>query len=200
MIGIVDYGMGNIHSVKKALLAKGVEVSMVRTAKELFSCSKVVLPGVGAFEDAMLELEKNGLCLALGEFIEKKKIFLGICLGMQLLFESSQESPGKKGLGIFKGEVKRFSACGLKVPHMGWNQLKIVKKDCPILKGIDDGSFVYFCHSYYVSGQADIASALTEYGEDFISILWKDNCFGVQFHPEKSQRVGSIIIDNFLRL
>jgi glutamine amidotransferase len=202
MIAIIDYGMGNIHSVNKALQLFGAQTLVINKPSQIKSCDKVVLPGVGAFDDAMSELEKQGLKAFILEQIKKKKPFLGICLGMQLLFEKSQEANKTKGLGILKGAVKRFiDRENLKVPHIGWNQLRIKSKDCPLLKNVPDKSYVYFCHSYYSKpSNADISAAATDYGIDFTSIVWQDNIYGVQFHPEKSQSVGLKIIENFVGL
>ncbi|MBU0503158.1 MAG: imidazole glycerol phosphate synthase subunit HisH [Candidatus Omnitrophota bacterium] len=209
MTGIIDYGMGNIHSVQKALESLGDKTIVTNNPEELRKCEKIVLPGVGAFADAMKELEKQGLVLAVIDAIKNKKIFLGICLGMQLLFESSRESKGAKGLGVLKGEVKKFiPGKGLKVPHMGWNQLNKVISDkapgvteCPLLKGLPENSYVYFCHSYYPDPKyKEIVSATTDYGIKFTSVVWQDNIFGMQFHPEKSQAVGLRILKNFVEL
>ncbi len=207
MIAIIDYGMGNIHSVNKALQLFGAKTLVTSNPKDIQSAQKAVLPGVGAFDDAMLELEKQGLVSVIRDFVKAQRPILGICLGMQLLFDKSQEAAKTKGLGILKGEVKRFEANkGIKVPHMGWNQLKKVKSkkpkgksECPLLKDIPDNSFVYFCHSYYpVPKDKDVAAATTEYGLEFASVVWKDNVYGVQFHPEKSQNIGLKMIDNFV--
>lgn len=201
MIGIIDYGMGNIHSVQKALEGMGAKTLVTNSPKDLARCDKVVLPGVGAFDDAVLELKRRGLISALADHIGSKKIFLGICLGMQLLFETSEEGR-LKGLGVLKGSVKRFEKKKAgKIPHMGWNQLKLVNAACPLLKGIGDNSYVYFCHSYYPSPQNKKAiAATTDYGMKFASIVWQDNIFGVQFHPEKSQAAGLKILKNFVKL
>lgn len=194
--------MGNIHSVKKALEAKGAKVAVTSNHLEIKRARKLVLPGVGAFGDAMAELAKRELIEPIAEHIQDKKVFLGICLGMHLLFESSEESPDIRGLGIFKGQVRKFSpAQGLKVPHMGWNQIKIRKINCPIFKSLQESSEVYFCHSYYPQPQDNaIVAASTEYGMDFASIIWRDNVFATQFHPEKSQAVGLKILENFVNL
>ncbi|MCX5713754.1 MAG: imidazole glycerol phosphate synthase subunit HisH [Candidatus Omnitrophica bacterium] len=202
MIAIIDYGMGNIHSVKKALESLGAKTQIAQKASDVASADKVVLPGVGAFDDAMLELEKKGLVAALREHIKNKKVFLGICLGMQILLEESQEAKKAKGLGILEGRVKRFpDKSGLKVPHMGWNQLKIISKDCPLFKDVPDNSYVYFCHSYYPAPEdKSVIAATTEYGINFASIVWQENVYGVQFHPEKSQDVGIKILKNFVRM
>jgi len=202
MIAIIDYGMGNIHSVRKALKLMGGRTVVTNSPAGIKKCAKAVLPGVGAFGDAMAELKKLGLAEALAEHIQDKKIFLGICLGMHLLFESSEESPACRGMGVFKGRVGKFApAQGLKVPHMGWNQVYIKKAACPLFKGLKDNSAVYFCHSYFPRPQDEAAvAATTEYGGEFASILWKDNVFAAQFHPEKSQAAGLKILENFVNL
>jgi len=209
MIAIIDYGMGNIHSVQKALQLFGAKTIVTNKSEEIRACDKVVLPGVGAFDDAMLELKKQGLELALNNYIKNRKPFLGICLGMQLLFEQSEEASKSKGLGILKGKVKKFKELkGLKVPHMGWNQLnkskvksQKSKLECLLLKDIPDNSYVYFCHSYYPEpSNEDIIGATTDYGIEFSSVVWQDNVYGVQFHPEKSQKTGLKILENFVNL
>jgi len=202
MTAIIDYGMGNIHSVQKALELSGEKVILTNRAQDILSSDKAVLPGVGAFAEAMLELEKQGLLPSLKEYIKSKRPFLGICLGMQLLFESSQEADKTKGLGLLKGTVRRFKAgCGLKIPHMGWNQLKIKNNSCPLLTDIPDNAYLYFCHSYYACPrQGEITAASSDYGEEFSCVVWQDNIFGVQFHPEKSQKTGLKIIENFIKL
>jgi len=202
MIAIIDYGMGNIHSVEKALQSFGEKTLIANTPEALRKCEKIVLPGVGAFDDAMLELKKQGLVAGIKEEIKKRKVFLGICLGMQLLFEQSQEAKEEKGLGILAGDVKKFSEkSGEKIPHMGWNQLRIKNQACPLLKGIPDNSSVYFCHSYYPDPQeAQAIATTTDYGINFTSIVWKENIYGVQFHPEKSQEAGLKILKNFIEL
>lgn len=201
MIAIIDYGMGNIHSVRKALETLGAKTAVVNNGEGIKKCDKVVLPGVGAFDDAVLELKSQGLVSALQEHIRNKKIFLGICLGMQLLFEKSQEGALTHGLGVLKGSVKKFDKNHLKVPHMGWNQLGIKNANCPLFDGLTDNSYVYFCHSYYpVPLDTEVSAAVTEYGIDFSSIVWQNNVYGVQFHPEKSQEVGLKILNNFVKL
>ncbi|MBN1900934.1 imidazole glycerol phosphate synthase subunit HisH, partial [Candidatus Sumerlaeota bacterium] len=158
---------------------------------------KIILPGVGAFGDAMRELEKRELAKVLRSEAEKGKIILGICLGLQVFFERSEESPGVKGLGLLPGDVRRF-VTNLKVPHMGWNEL-IMKKNPPLFRGIDDGAHVYFVHSYYVvpRNPEDIAST-TDYGGEFVSSVWRGNLLATQFHPEKSQSVGLRMLKNFV--
>jgi glutamine amidotransferase len=202
MIAIIDYGMGNIHSVNKALQLYGAQTIITNKPQEIKSADKAVLPGVGAFDDAIQELKKQDLVTYILEYVNNKKPFLGICLGMQLLFQESEEAKKSKGLGIMQGKVKRFKESGgLKVPHMGWNQLRKVSADCPLLKGISDDSYVYFCHSYYPEPKdKKVNAALTDYGTSFTSMVWQDNIYGVQFHPEKSQAVGLKMLENFVKL
>lgn len=211
-IAIVDYGMGNIASVKKACVHFGASARVVTKPKELGMADKIILPGVGAFGDAMRQLTKMGLGSAIKEKILSGVPFLGICLGMHLLFEKSQESKGVKGLGVLGGEVTRFKdTClpagrkKLKVPHMGWNNIQVksqkAKGKNTILKGVKDNSYVYFCHSYYVKPKdKTIVAAETDYGGKFASIIAKDNIFGIQFHPEKSQSTGLKILEGFIKL
>ncbi|MFC1674726.1 imidazole glycerol phosphate synthase subunit HisH [Candidatus Omnitrophota bacterium] len=202
MIAVIDYGMGNIHSVRKALELSGAKVKVASQPDDIKSCQKLVLPGVGAFADAMQELAKLGLVSLLQSQIKLGKPFLGICLGMQLLFEKSSEARGASGLGILKGSVEIFDRkAAKKVPHMGWNQLKIASSECPLLKGVKDNSYLYFCHSYYPKpADKECIAATTDYGVDFPSVVWRDNIYGVQFHPEKSQVIGLKIIENFVKL
>jgi glutamine amidotransferase len=201
MIALVDYGMGNLRSVEKALARVGADVRVVSDAQSVLAADALVLPGVGAFGDCLKNLQKCDLIEALGEFIAMERPFLGICLGMQGLFESSEEAPGIAGLGVLPGTVPRFAANGLKVPHMGWNQLRVRQPDCPLLRGVNDGSYVYFVHSYYCAPKdAGIVCATTDYGVEFCSMLWDGNVFATQFHPEKSQAVGLRMLENFVRL
>ncbi|MBU1906303.1 MAG: imidazole glycerol phosphate synthase subunit HisH [Candidatus Omnitrophica bacterium] len=202
MIAIIDYGMGNIHSVNKALGLYGVKTIVTDKVEDIKSAEKLVLPGVGAFDDAKEELEKRGLIDLLLEQVRSKKPFLGICLGMQLLFDQSEEAKVSKGLGLIKGSVKRFEAKeGRKVPHMGWNQLNHLKHDCPLLRDVQNDAYVYFCHSYYPApSDQNLVAASTDYGMDFAALVWKENLFGVQFHPEKSQAVGLKIMENFVKV
>lgn len=202
MVAIIDYGMGNIHSVQKALQFFGAKTVVTNKPKDIESCEKLVLPGVGAFDEAMRELKKEGLIPIILKQVKNKKPFIGICLGMQLLFENSEEAAESAGLGILNGSVKLFNAkSGIKVPHMGWNRIKKINGSCPLLKDIADGSFVYFCHSYYPSPKDKTAVAATcEYGIDFSCVVWKENIYGVQFHPEKSQAVGLKMLENFVNL
>lgn len=202
MIAIIDYGMGNIHSVRKALEILGGDTVVTNKPKDIQAAQKLVLPGVGAFEDAISELKRQGLVSPIKEGLKKRKPFLGICLGLQLLFTESQEAKETKGLGILNGAVKRFSPSkGFKVPHMGWNALEIKNKDCPLLKGVVDKSYVYFCHSYYPQpDKQDAVAAGCEYISDFAALVWQDNVYGVQFHPEKSQETGLRMLKNFVEL
>ena len=202
MIGIIDYGMGNIHSVRKALQLQGGRVLVSNKPAELKHCRSLVLPGVGAFGDAMIELRRRKLDSLIKGHIAAGKVFLGICLGMHLLFEGSEESPGSRGLAVLQGRVTKFDpAAGLKIPHMGWNQVALRRRECPLFKGLAQGTTVYFCHSYYPQPKdSAVVAATTGYGSDFSSIVWKDNLFAMQFHPEKSQAAGLKIIENFVRL
>jgi len=201
MIGIIDYGMGNIHSVKKALESMGASVLVTNNSRELEKADKIIFPGVGAFGDALEELRNRSLDEAIRKHVASGKIFLGICLGMQVLFEASEESEGVKGLGLLKGRVLKFNAeNGLKVPHMGWNQLKIGQRACPLLKNMPDNADVYFCHSYYPQAKDNaIVVATCDYGINFAAVVMQGNIYGVQFHPEKSQGVGLKIIENFVK-
>ncbi|MDD5281635.1 MAG: imidazole glycerol phosphate synthase subunit HisH [Candidatus Omnitrophica bacterium] len=201
-IAIIDYGMGNIHSVSKAIELCGAKPIITNKKSQLSSCEKIVLPGVGAFDDAVTELEKLKLIPVIKEQVKNKKPFLGICLGMQLLFETSQEAKSKAGLGILKGQVIKFSAkLGQKVPHMGWNNLEDISAGCSLLNGITARAQVYFCHSYYPEPvDKDVVAASCNYGVKFACALAKENIYGVQFHPEKSQAIGLKIIRNFVEL
>jgi glutamine amidotransferase len=203
MIVIIDYGMGNLRSVQKALERAGALTCVSQNPKDIEKAGKIVLPGVGAMKPAMEKLRRLNLDGAVKEAVLAGKIFLGICLGLQLLFEESDEGEnGSEGLGILSGRVEKFPLkSGLKIPHMGWNQLKFRKKECPLLKGIKDGENVYFCHSYYVKPKnSSVIAAQTDYGMDFTSAVWSNNIFGVQFHPEKSQTAGLTILKNFVEL
>lgn len=207
MIAVIDYGMGNLHSVQKALQAAGAKTRVTSDKKDLETCEKLVFPGVGAFGEAMKELRRLELVMPIREAIARGKPFLGLCLGLQLLFEKSDEAPGIKGLGILKGAVRkfRFTKDGLKVPHMGWNSIEAGQrakgKGQRILGGVPDGSYMYFVHSYYVEPKEEgIVLATTDYGIRFASGIRKDNIYGFQFHPEKSQGLGLKILENFVRL
>ena len=198
MIALIDYGAGNLQSVKKAFDFIGAESVITNDPKVILSADKILLPGVGSFGDAMDSMEKNGLVETVKVCALSDKPFLGICLGLQLLFEESEESPGVKGLGIFKGKIKKFSSdMGLKIPHIGWNSLEIKQKDT-LFKDIPENAYVYFVHSYYLHAEDenDIAT-VTNYGIDFHSAVGKNNIFATQFHPEKSGDVGLQILRNF---
>lgn len=195
MIAIIDYGMGNLRSVQKALEHVGAKAFIAESKDDILNAQKVVLPGVGAIKPAMERLQELSLIDTIQHVIKSRKSFLGICLGYQLLFESSNEGGQVKGLGILKGTVERFQ--DLKVPHMGWNQLSI--KPSPLLRNIDTSSEVYFCHSYFVKPEdSSTVTSTTNYGKDFASSVQQDNVFGVQFHPEKSQATGLTILKNFV--
>jgi imidazole glycerol-phosphate synthase subunit HisH len=203
VIALIDYGSGNLRSVHKALLKVGAEVRIVRGAEEIGDARAAVLPGVGAFDDCIHALEKQALLDASRQFIQSGRPFLGICVGYQALFEKSEEfNSCAAGLGIFRGNVVRFAQRdGLKVPQIGWNQLKIAKPDCPLFRGIPEDSYVYFVHSFFPRPVEDsIVATRTTYGETFASAVWRDNVFATQFHPEKSQKVGLQLLKNFLEL
>lgn len=200
MIAIIDYGAGNLHSVKNALDFLGADSIITGNKDEIMAADKVILPGVGAFGDAMTALENSGLCPVVKEIAKSEKPLLGICLGLHLMFEGSEESPGVKGLGIFKGNVKRIPDRGLKIPHMGWNSIDVVK-DSKILKNLGDEPYVYFVHSYYINADDEsIVSAYTEYGERLGIAVEKGNIFATQFHPEKSGDTGMKILTEFINL
>src|SRR6266568_5120129 len=201
MIALLDYGSGNLRSVHKALLKVGAEVRIVQQPIGMKDARGAVLPGVGAFDDCIQALRKQELLEASREFIKSGRPFLGICVGYQALFEKSEEfNSCAAGLGIFPGKVVRFSEkSGLKIPQIGWNQLEVVRADCPILRGIPSGSYVYFVHSFFPEPvDPSIVAARTTYGESFASAVWKENVFATQFHPEKSQRVGLQLLKNFV--
>ena len=201
MIAIIDYDAGNIKSVEKALLLLGEEVKITDDAQEILSADKVVLPGVGAFGDAMGNLERRGLVPVIRETVEKGTPFLGICLGRQLLFERSDEAPGVAGLGILPGEILRIpSKEGLKIPHMGWNSLRL-EHGGRLFDQVSEQSYVYFVHSYYLkAGEEEIVKASTEYGVHIHASVEKGNVFACQFHPEKSSEVGLRILSNFVNI
>jgi glutamine amidotransferase len=200
MIAIIDYGMGNLRSVQKALESAGTSARIVSSAQEIFQADKLVLPGVGAMKPAMDRLEELKLVDPIKAFVASKKPFLGICLGFQLLADSSTEGGLVKGLGILPGTVERFPGT-VKVPQMGWNQLRIVQKNGPMYQGIADGAYVYFCHSYYVKPKdLSVNATLTEYGLAYSSSVCAGNVWATQFHPEKSQAVGLAILKNFVNL
>ena len=201
MVAIIDYDAGNIKSVEKALLHLGEEVIITRDREQILNSDKVILPGVGAFGDAMEKLRSYGLDKVIYEVVEKKIPFLGICLGLQLLFEKSDETPGVKGLGILPGEILRIpDKEGIKIPHMGWNSVKI-KENARIFKDVPQDSYVYFVHSYYLkAGREEDVAATTEYSTLIHASVEHDNVFACQFHPEKSSEIGLKILKNFVEL
>jgi len=199
MIAVIDYGMGNLRSVQKALETVGAEAVITQNGSEIARADKVVLPGVGASKPEMVNLQQMDLTSTIQAVITDGKPFLGICLGYQLLYEKSDEGDNAEGFGFCAGAVKRFKT--LKVPHMGWNQLTLQQSDCPLFNGVEDGAYAYFCHSFFVDpADKDTVAASTDYGVDFASAVWKDNLYAVQFHPEKSQSVGLKILENFKQL
>ena len=201
MIAIIDYDAGNIKSVEKALNYLGEEAIITRDHDEIVNSDKVILPGVGAFADAMEKIRHYGLEETIHEVVEKNIPFLGICLGLQLMFESSDEGPGVKGLGLLPGKILRIPKSGdLKIPHMGWNSLE-VKPGAKLFKGLSDNPYVYFVHSYYLKADDEaIVAASTEYSTHIHASVEKDNVFACQFHPEKSSETGLRILKNFAEL
>jgi len=213
MIAVIDYGMGNLRSVQKAIELVGGRAKVTSYPGDLKRCEKLVFPGVGAFGEAMRELKRLKLAGPIRGAVVAGKPFLGLCLGLQLLFEKSEEAPGVKGLCVLDGEVKRFKFTGpwtlataprLKIPHMGWNNILGTRDQGPrsrILKNVPNGSYMYFVHSYYVKPEdKSVILTTTDYGIRFVSGICKDNIYGFQFHPEKSQELGLKILRNFVRL
>ena len=201
MVAIIDYDAGNIKSVQKAIEYLGEEVIITREPEVILNASRVILPGVGAFGDAMEKLHKYNLVDVIKEVVKREIPFLGICLGLQLLFETSDETPGVQGLGILKGKIKRIPDNGeLKIPHIGWNSLSFPNKG-RLYEGISEESYVYFVHSYYLDAEdKGIVVATTEYGTTIHASVEQGNVFACQFHPEKSSSVGLKILDNFLKI
>lgn len=199
MVAVIDYDAGNIKSVQKALQFLGGQVVVTRDKGEILTADRVVLPGVGNFGDAMAKLNNFGLIPVIEEVAEKKTPFLGICLGLQLLFEESEESPGVKGLGLLPGRIVRIpKAEGIKVPQIGWNALRYPSQG-RLFRNVPEGSYVYFVHSYYLQAQEkEIVKATVEYGVTVEASVEKDNIFACQFHPEKSSETGLQILKNFL--
>ncbi len=196
MMAIIDYGMGNLRSVQKGFERVGFKAIVTDDPRKVREADAIVLPGVGAFGAAMERLRRSGLAEEIVQAIKDGKPYLGICLGLQLLLSESEEGGRFKGLGLIKGRVVRFQT-DVKVPHMGWNQVRIVRPN-PLLKDIPDNSYFYFVHSYYVVPEdKSLIAGTTEYGVEFTSMVWHDNLFAVQFHPEKSQRLGLRILKNF---
>lgn len=203
MIALIDYGAGNLRSVHKALRYLGAEVRVVTRPDEIGDARAVVLPGVGAFDDCIHALQRQELLEASRAFIRSGRPFLGICVGYQALFEKSEEfNSCAAGLGVFAGKVVRFTEQpGLKIPQIGWNQVEILRPECPLYKDIPDGSYFYFVHSFYPQvADPSIAATRTTHGVPFVSSVWKDNVFATQFHPEKSQGLGLQLLKNFVSL
>ena len=201
MIAIIDYDAGNIKSVEKALKLLGQDIVITRNPEEILNADKVILPGVGAFGDAMGKLHEYGLVEIIKEVVERKIPFLGICLGLQLMFESSDETPGVEGLGLLKGKILRIPESGdLKIPHMGWNSLHF-QNEGRLFANLPQNSYVYFVHSYYLQAEDEsIVKATTDYSTCIHASVEKDNVFACQFHPEKSSDVGLTILKNFCEL
>ena len=201
MIAVIDYDAGNIRSVEKAVQSLGFDAVLTRDKKEILNAGHVILPGVGAFGDAMKRLDKYGLVDLIKEVADRQIPLLGICLGQQLLFEMSEESPGVPGLGLLKGSVYKIpSGNGLKVPNIGWNSLNI-KAAGRLFNGVNDGDFVYFVHSYYCKAEdREIVKAEIDYNVTVDASIEKDNIFACQFHPEKSSSTGLKILENFLKI
>lgn len=201
MIALIDYNMGNLFSVTQAFKYCGETPRIVTDAAELMKFDAAVLPGVGNFGEGMLRLRESGLAEKVIEFAQTGRPLLGICLGMQMLLGESDEAPGATGLNLIPGKVRRFPEMGLKVPQIGWNDVAFKQESVPLLAGLEDKSFFYFVHSYYVC--PDAAGAVigeTEYGVRYASIIGRDNIYGCQFHPEKSQNCGLQIVKNFITL
>jgi glutamine amidotransferase len=202
MIGIVDYDIGNLRSVQKAFQHVGGEAVFVRTPEEIARVDALVLPGVGAFGDCVRSLARSGMWNDVLAWAKSERPFFGICVGYQMLFESSEEAPGEKGLGVFAGEVRKFSdRHKLKIPQIGWNTVTLRQPKAPLLEGIATGDFVYFVHSYYVQPRDKSLVALeTSYGDTFAAAIARGNLVATQFHPEKSQRAGLQMVKNFVEL
>ncbi len=201
MIALLDYGSGNMRSVEKALRKAGADVQVTTRPEGMKDAKAIVLPGVGAFDDCLSAMQRQELQEAIKQFIATGRPFLGICVGYQALFEKSEEfNSCASGLGIFRGKVVRFpTKPGLKVPQIGWNQIRFVRPECPLFRGIEDGSHVYFVHSFYPQPEDDsIVACRTDYGGEFASAVWRGNVFATQFHPEKSQGVGLKLLQNFV--
>lgn len=201
MVAIIDYDAGNIKSVEKALQYLGEEVEITGDGDRILAADKVILPGVGAFGDAMDKLHRSGLVEVIHRVVERKTPFLGICLGLQLLFERSEEAPGVEGLGVLKGEILRIpEKQGLKIPHMGWNSLEFPREG-RLFRDLPENPYVYFVHSYYLrAADEEIVTAVTDYSVRIHASVEKENVFACQFHPEKSSKVGMQILKNFIEL
>lgn len=200
-LGIIDYGAGNLRSVYNSFLSVGVEGCMVKSPEDMDGVTHLVLPGVGAFGDCSSKLVAQGLSSSLREWIAADQPFLGICVGYQVLFEEGEENPGVPGLGIFSGKVVRFPSMGLKVPHMGWNNLTLNKADDPIWNGMGSDPYFYFVHSFFpVPADSELNAATCVYGIEFAAAIRCGRLVATQFHPEKSQKTGMILLKNFLSL
>jgi len=200
VVAIIDYDAGNVKSVEKAVEHLGFKAALTRDRNDILNADSVILPGVGAFGDACKRLDEYELTPVIHEVADKNIPFLGICLGLQLLFESSEESPGVEGLKLVDGKIKRIPDTGLKVPHVGWNSLSL-SGDGRMFKDIPDGSYVYFVHSFYLEAKdPSVVKATTTYGVDIHAAVEKDNIFAVQFHPEKSSDIGLRMLNNFLEI
>lgn len=201
MVAIIDYDAGNIKSVEKALIYLGQEVEITRNPETILAADKVILPGVGAFGDAMGKIRQYGLEEVIHEVVEQGTPFLGICLGLQVMFEKSDESPGVEGLGLLKGNICKIPECpGLKIPHMGWNSLHL-QNEGRLFKGLPEETYVYFVHSYYLKAEDEsIVTATTQYSTDIHASVEQGNVFACQFHPEKSSDAGLQILKNFVEL
>ena len=200
MISIIDYGLGNLKSVYKALKSLGFTSKITSSIKDIDNCNGIIFPGVGSFGDCMKELDDRGLINSLKKSISSGKPFMGICLGLQILFERSEESPNVEGLSILKGEISKIKFDkDLKVPHMGWNKINIIKNS-KILQGINSDTWMYFVHSFKFNNDLKITDSVSSYGEIFSASINKDNIFATQFHPEKSSKIGLTILKNFADL
>jgi glutamine amidotransferase len=198
-VGLIDYGSGNLRSVQKALENRGARVKLMQSGDQLYGIDAILLPGVGAFGDSVAGLQIRGLWAPLNRWLSADRPFLGICLGYQLLFDESDETPGFKGFGYFAGRVRKFRNSGLKIPHMGWNTLTFTQPENPIWSTLEPGTAVYFVHSYFPEpNDPKIIAATCEYGETFAASVSRGNVSATQFHPEKSQQAGLTIIQNFL--
>jgi glutamine amidotransferase len=201
-IGIIDYGMGNLGSVTNACRFLELPAVIVASPEDMADCTGLILPGVGAFGDCMRHLDEHGFVEPIKAWIAADRPLLGICLGLQVLFASGEESPGVPGLGVFAGSVRRFDLpAELKVPQIGWNRVNVRQPACPLFNGIESGTHFYFVHSYYVdAADASIVAGETDYGAVYTSAVWKGNLMAVQFHPEKSQQAGLAMLRNYGQL
>ncbi len=199
LLGLIDYGSGNLRSVSNALAKIGACVEMLATPERLEEMDAVVLPGVGAFGDCAHQLQQRGLWEPIANWLQADRPFLGVCLGYQLLFDASEETPGVAGFGRFPGQVKRFAAPGLKVPQIGWNSLQFTQPEARLWRGLAEGAHVYFVHSYYPDPEdRHVVAATADYGAPFAAAIEEGNTMGVQFHPEKSQEAGLAMLRNFV--